>query len=72
MLGGIGIGTFSQIKKKNLAALLIEQYNRLHDDQLAYPRCSTAAIELGIKIATPWKEYFTRDDKPFVTDSPLP
>ena len=49
-----------------------EQFKRVYDDQLNYPRCITAAAEQNIKIVTPWKDYFTRDEKPFITESPLP
>uniref|UniRef100_A0A7E4VVQ7 Nematode cuticle collagen N-terminal domain-containing protein n=1 Tax=Panagrellus redivivus TaxID=6233 RepID=A0A7E4VVQ7_PANRE len=55
-----------------LAPEVTEQAKRLHDCQINYPRCSIASQEQGLKIITPWKEYFTRDEKPFVAPQPLP
>uniref|UniRef100_A0A1I7RSK1 Small integral membrane protein 29 n=1 Tax=Bursaphelenchus xylophilus TaxID=6326 RepID=A0A1I7RSK1_BURXY len=55
--------------EKGLKSELKEGKRRIEDDMLTYPRCRTAVEEYGMEVVTPWKDYFTREQKAFRTDS---
>uniref|UniRef100_A0AC34GGD4 Uncharacterized protein n=1 Tax=Panagrolaimus sp. ES5 TaxID=591445 RepID=A0AC34GGD4_9BILA len=69
---GIGGAIFSIKLTKSIGPKMEEQFKIVYDDHINYPRCAIAAAEQNISVATPWKQYFTRDEQAFLTQSPLP
>ncbi|CAD5225001.1 unnamed protein product [Bursaphelenchus okinawaensis] len=64
-LGGVIYIIWSFFVERDVKTELKEGRARIEDDMMTYPRCRTAAEEYGLEVVTPWKDYFTRDTKPF-------
>uniref|UniRef100_A0A1I8AG92 Uncharacterized protein n=1 Tax=Steinernema glaseri TaxID=37863 RepID=A0A1I8AG92_9BILA len=62
---GIGLNVARLFYVKKISKRRQEEMLRFRDDAIIEPRMCVKVAEIGLKEQMHWKEYFTRDAKPF-------